>query len=161
MHLQRALLRPRSRLSNGVGRRSEGPQEPALTHAGPSAAVVAHEEVLVIDTYVAEPRGADKTFWLVGAALNGAMVLDTMSTFAVRRRCAGCVESTPYVGAFVNRGPLVTFTAGYAIDVGIMALAVKMKTSKKPQIQNIWWLLPVALTTGHLFAYRHSRGVAR
>jgi len=123
--------------------------------------IVTHEDVPVVDAFVGKARVADRKFWLVGAALNAAMLLDTKSTFDVRRRCARCVESNPYAAPFVNRGPVVAFTAGQVFDVGIMMLAVKMKASRKPQIQKIWWLVPVALTSGHLIAYQHNRGVAR
>src|SRR5260221_11706775 len=68
----------------------------------------------------AEPshtKVADKKFWLLGAALNTSMLLDTKSTVDVTRRCIRCVDTNPYPAPFVNRGPAVAFTAGEAFDL--------------------------------------------
>jgi hypothetical protein len=123
-----------------------------------------HEDVVVSGRY--EPlendrKVVDKKFWLVSTALNTTMLLDTWSTFDVMSRCPTCREANPYVAPFVKKGPAVTFTAGQAFDIGVMALAAKMKASKKPQIRNIWWVVPVALTTGHVIAFNHNRQLAR
>ena len=123
-----------------------------------------HEDVVVNDRYVPIERDkkvVDKKFLLVSAALNTTMLLDTWSTFDVIDRCPTCREANPYVAPFVKRGPKVTFTAGQAFDIGVMALSAKMKASSKPQIRNIWWLVPVALTTGHALAFHHNRQLAR
>src|SRR5262249_13876332 len=104
---------------------------------------------------------ADAKFWIVSAALNTTMLLDTWSTFDVMSRCPTCREANPYVAPFVKRGAAATFTAGQAFDIGVMALSAKMKASSKPQIRNIWWLVPVALTTGHVIAFQHNRQLAR
>jgi len=111
----------------------------------------------------AEPshsKVTDKKFWLLGAALNTSMLLDTKSTFDVTRRCLRCVETNPYAAPFVNRGPAVAFTAGEAFDLGVMAVAAKIRGSRSP-MRRIWWLVPAALTTGHLVAYRHNLQIER
>jgi hypothetical protein len=104
---------------------------------------------------------ADKTFWLVGAALNTAMLLDTKSTFDVARRCPECYEANPVVAPFVNQGPTVAFTAGEVFDIGVMAVSAKMKGSTKPWVRHIWWVAPVAIATGHAMAYRHNVNLVR
>ena len=40
---------------------------------------------------VSRGQGTDVRFWLLAAALNTAMMLDTKSTFDVKRRCVRCV----------------------------------------------------------------------
>jgi hypothetical protein len=136
------------------------PQPPGTETIPEVVTVSTHEDVFVKETLDAasdeKPKVADKKFWVVGAALTSAMLLDTWSTFDVISRCPGCREANPYVAPFVRRGPVVTVTAGLALDIGVMALSAKMKASKKPQIRNIWWLVPVALTAGHLISYHHN-----
>jgi hypothetical protein len=89
------------------------------------------------------------------------MLLDTKSTFDVMRRCASCYEANPYVAPFVDRGPALTVSAGVAFDVGVMAIAAHMKRSPHARLNRIWWVIPVALATGHVIAYRHNQGLAR
>jgi hypothetical protein len=103
----------------------------------------------------------DKKFWTVAIALNAAQVMDTKSTFDVFARCNKCYEANPYARPFVNRGPAVAFTAGQAFDIGLMYTAAKMKGSKHPVFRNIWWVIPVSMTIGHLAAYQHNIHVAR
>lgn len=106
-------------------------------------------------------RVTDTKFWLTAAALNVAMIADTKSTFDVIRRCDICYEKNPYAAPFVARGPVVTYAAGEAFDVGVMVVAAKMKGSENTFYRRTWWVVPIALTTGHLIAYRHNLGVAR
>jgi hypothetical protein len=106
-------------------------------------------------------RVTDTKFWLTAAALNVAMIADTKSTFDVIRRCDICYEKNPYAAPFVARGPVVTYAAGEAFDVGVMVVAAKMKGSENKLYRRTWWVVPIALTTGHLIAYRHNLGVAR
>jgi len=106
-------------------------------------------------------RVTDTKFWLTAAALNAAMIADTKSTFDVMRRCAICYEKNPYAAPFVARGPIVTYAAGEAFDVGVMVVAAKMKGSDNRVYRRTWWVVPIALTTGHVLAYRHNLGVAR
>lgn len=106
-------------------------------------------------------RVTDTKFWLTAAALNAAMIADTKSTFDVMRRCAICYENNPYAAPFVARGPIVTYAAGEAFDVGVMVVAAKMKGSDNKLYRRTWWIVPIALTTGHVLAYRHNIGVAR
>jgi hypothetical protein len=101
-------------------------------------------------------RAADKTFWLVAAGLNTTMLLDTKSTFDVMRRCASCEEANPFVRPFVQRGPTLTVAAGVAFDAEVMAIAAKMKRSERPWLRHTWWVVPVALMTGHTIAWRHN-----
>jgi hypothetical protein len=103
----------------------------------------------------------DKKFWTVAIALNASMAMDTKSTFDVLERCNNCYEANPYARPFVNRGPVVAFTAGQAFDIGLMYTAAKMKGSKHPVFRNVWWVIPVSITVGHLAAYQHNIRVAR
>jgi len=139
------------------------PQTPETQSGSDVATLRTHEDVLVSEKF--EPtetrKISDKKFWAVSAALNTSMLLDTWSTFDVMGRCPTCREANPYVAPFVKRGPGVTFAAGQAFDIGIMALTARMKASKKPQIRKIWWLVPVALTTGHVWAFQHNFRLAR
>ena len=43
----------------------------------------------------ASRRVADKKFWILGGALNSAMLLDTKSTFDVTKVCVDCYEANP------------------------------------------------------------------
>ena len=110
-----------------------------------------------------KPAGkvADTKFWLVGATLNTAMLLDTKSTFDVARRCADCYEANPIVAPFVYEGPTVTFVAGEAFDIGVMTVAAKMKASERSWVRHIWWVAPIAIAAGHAAAYRHNINLAR
>jgi len=106
-------------------------------------------------------RVTGATFWVTGAALNASMILDTKSTFDVLRRCDRCFEADPYAAPFIARGPVVAFTAGEAFDIGVMVVAAKMKGAKRPLYRRAWWVVPVALTAGHLLAARHNMNLAR
>ena len=106
-------------------------------------------------------RVTDTKFWLTAATLNAAMIADTKSTFDVMRRCEICYEKNPYAAPFVARGPIVTYAAGEAFDISVMVVAAKMKGSDNKVYRRTWWVVPIALTTGHVLAYRHNLGVAR
>jgi hypothetical protein len=103
----------------------------------------------------------DTKFWLTAAALNVAMIADTKSTFDVIRRCDICYEKNPYAAPFVARGPALTYAAGEALDVGVMVVAAKMKGSQNKFYRRTWWVIPIAMTTGHVIAYRHNLGVGK
>ena len=105
-----------------------------------------------------EPRRkvADKKFWLLGGALNSAMLLDTKSTFDVTKTCTDCYEANPFVRPFVRRGPVTTYVAGEIFDAGVMTIAAGMRGSDRPWMRRTWWVIPVALITGHAIAYRHN-----
>lgn len=98
----------------------------------------------------------DKKFVLVVSALNAAMIADTKSTFDVMQRCDQCYEANPYARPFINHGPVVSFTAGEAFDITVMAVAAKMKGSDRNAFRKTWWVIPIALTTGHLIALQHN-----
>ncbi len=117
--------------------------------------------VPIDEAHVHPSTVADKKFWLLGAALNVGMVLDTKSTFDVARRCASCYEANPVVAPFLPLGPAPVFAAGEMFDVGVMAVAAKMKGSSHEAVRRTWWVIPVVLTTGHLLAYRHNQALAR
>jgi len=106
-------------------------------------------------------RVTDKKFWLTAAALNAAMIVDTKTTFDVMKRCTACYEADPYARPFVERGPAVTYTAGEAFDITVMAIAAKMKGSDRPFFRKTWWVVPIALTAGHAMAARHNMRVGR
>ena len=55
----------------------------------------------------------DWKYWGLAAGLNGAMLVDTKSTFDVLRDCRqACREANPVVAPFVRRGPAVAYAAG-------------------------------------------------
>ncbi len=99
---------------------------------------------------------ADKKFVFVVGAMNAAMIADTKSTFDVKQRCTQCYEANPYARPFIDRGQAVAFTAGEAFDITVMAVAYKMKASDRPALKKTWWVIPIALTTGHLIAMQHN-----
>ncbi len=103
----------------------------------------------------------DRKFWIVAAALNTAMALDTKSTFDVVRRCEACREANPFVAPFVRRGPAVTFTAGEAFDAGVMTMAARMRRSDRAWVRRTWWVMPAALITGHAIAQRHNANLLK
>jgi len=104
----------------------------------------------------ARPRTTDKKFWVVAAALNTAMILDTKSTFDVGYGCPTCYERNPVVRPFLPLGPGPVFAMGVAFDAGVMTVAAKMKGSSKPALRRTWWIVPVALAAGHFVAWRHN-----
>lgn len=101
-------------------------------------------------------RVRDKRFWVLAGALNGAMLVDTHSTFTVLGRCADCRERNPLVAPFVNRGPALTYTAGELFDAGVMALSAKMRGSRSVWARRTWWVAPAALALTHGLAARHN-----
>ncbi len=103
----------------------------------------------------------DAKFWVVAAALNTAMVLDTQSTFAVSKRCPDCYEADPFVAGVVAKGAPATFIAGEAFDIALMTVAAKMKSSETGWVRHTWWVMPVAMTVGHAIAFRHNTNLAR
>ncbi len=103
----------------------------------------------------------DKKFVLVGVALSAAMIGDTKSTFYVMSRCKNCYEADPYAAPFINRGPAVAFTSGEALDITVMAVAAKMKASDRPGFRRTWWVIPIALTTGHIIAMQNNLKLVR
>lgn len=129
---------------------------PSVTLSAPSY----REDVTVTaEKPPSDRRAGGVGFWTVGGLLGTAMLLDTKSTFDVLNRCTRCYEGNPYVAPFVNRGPKVAFSAGLGFDVGVMAVAASMKRSER--FHRIWWVVPIALTAGHVWAYRHNLNVAR
>jgi len=104
-------------------------------------------------------RVTDAKFWLTAVSLNVAMAIDTKTTFDVAHRCPQCVEADPYAQPFVARGPVVAFTAGETFDIGVMVLAAKMKGSDHPLYRRTWWVIPLALTAGHVLAAEHNTHV--
>ncbi|MEO8481006.1 MAG: hypothetical protein ABI634_02280 [Acidobacteriota bacterium] len=125
----------------------------AQEHAG----IPAHDNPFRIES-PGEParKVLDKKFWVMAAALNTAMTLDTKSTFDVVRTCRGCREANPLVAPFVRRGPALTFTSGEFFDAGVMTLAAKMKSARRSWVRRTWWVAPAALVVGHSIAYRHN-----
>jgi hypothetical protein len=141
------------------------PAQERLTIAIPEvvASVVSGAVVPPVPVAV-EPAGqrvGDLKFWLVGAALNTAMIFDTRSTFDVKRRCARCVEADPFAAPFIERGPALAYSAGEAFDVGVLALAARMKGAQRASVRRLWWVVPAALTAGHILAYRSNLRVAQ
>ena len=108
------------------------------------------------DVPEAAPKVLDKKFWALTGALNAAMLMDTKSTFDVSKICANCEEANPFVAPFVRRGPALTYTAGVLFDAGVMTIAGRMKGSERKWMRRTWWVIPVALITGHTIAYRHN-----
>jgi hypothetical protein len=127
-------------------------QQPAAL--GPASAIMTDEAAPA-------KKVTDRKFWILGAALNTAMLLDTKSTFDVSKRCADCYEANPVVAPFVAQGQATTYIAGEAFDAGVMALAARMKASDRAWARRTWWVIPVALITGHTIAYRHNVNLAR
>jgi hypothetical protein len=113
------------------------------------------------DEHRPAPKVADKKFWLTAAALNAAMIVDTKTTFAVMQRCTRCYEADPYARPFIERGQGVAYTAGEAFDITVMVVAAKMKGSDRPGFRRTWWIVPIALTAGHVLAARHNAQLAR
>ena len=113
-------------------------------------------EAYLADRSEPQRRVADKKFWLLGGALNSAMLLDTKSTFDVTRSCADCYEANPFVKPFVKRGPVTTYIAGEFFDAGVMTVAARMRAADRRWMRRTWWVIPVALITGHAIAYRHN-----
>ena len=103
----------------------------------------------------------DRKLTVVAAGLYGAMLIDTKSTFESRAWCPRCVEGNPFVAPFVEAGPATTYSAGLAFDTGVIYLAAKMRNASNPAVRRIWFVLPVALTAGHVIAARHNYGLRR
>jgi hypothetical protein len=114
------------------------------------------ESVQASDIRRTPARVMDRKFWAVASALNTAMVFDTKSTFDVSKTCPNCGEANPLVRPFVRRGPVPTYIAGELFDAGVMTVAAKMKGSERTWARRTWWVMPIALVTGHTIAYRHN-----
>ena len=105
----------------------------------------------------ARGRVRDWKYWGLAAGLNGAMLIDTKSTFDVLRACPQtCREANPIVAPFVRRGPAVTYAAGMLVDAGVMTVAAKMRGSPRGWVRRTWWVAPAALIVGHSIAARHN-----
>lgn len=107
----------------------------------------------------ADARGKvrDWKYWGLAAGLNGAMLIDTKSTFDVLRACPQtCREANPVVAPFVRRGPAVTYAAGMLVDAGVMTVAARMRGSPRGWVRRTWWVAPAALIVGHSIAARHN-----
>jgi hypothetical protein len=87
------------------------------------------------------------------------MLLDTKSTFDVVGACQTCREANPVVAPFIRRGQAVTFASGEFFDVGVMAIAAKMRGADRSWVRRMWWVAPAALIAGHSIAYRHNVGL--
>jgi hypothetical protein len=99
----------------------------------------------------------DWKYWGLAAGLNGAMLVDTKSTFDVLRDCRqACREANPVVAPFVRRGPAVAYAAGVLFDAGAMTLAARMRASSRGWARRTWWVAPAALIVGHSIAARHN-----
>jgi len=108
------------------------------------------------DSAPAPRKVADKKFWLLGAGLNSAMLLDTKSTFDVSHACSHCYEANPFVAPFVRRGPVPTYIAGELFDAGVMTISARMRGSERRWMRRTWWVIPAALIAGHSIAYHHN-----
>jgi hypothetical protein len=104
----------------------------------------------------------DWKYWGLAAGLNGAMLVDTKSTFDVLRDCRqACREANPVVAPFVRRGPAVAYAAGMLFDAGTMTLAAKMRASPRVWVRRTWWVAPAALIVGHSIAARHNANLLK
>ena len=104
----------------------------------------------------------DWKYWGLAAGLNGAMLVDTKSTFDVLRDCRqACREANPVVAPFVRRGPAVAYAAGMLFDAGVMTVAAKMRASRRGWVRRTWWVAPAALTIGHSIAARHNANLLK
>lgn len=104
----------------------------------------------------------DWKYWSLAAGLNGAMLVDTKSTFDVLRDCRqACREANPVVAPFVRRGPAATYAAGLLFDAGVMTVAAKMRGSSRGWVRRTWWVAPAALIVGHSIAARHNANLLK
>jgi hypothetical protein len=104
----------------------------------------------------------DWKYWGLAAGLNGAMLVDTKSTFDVLRECGpACREANPVVAPFVRRGPALTYAAGMLFDAGVMTVAAKMRASPRGWVRRTWWVAPAALIVGHSIAARHNANLLK
>ena len=109
----------------------------------------------------ARSRVLDGKFWALAGVLGTSMLLDTRSTFYVVDRCLDCREANPLVAPLVRLGPTPTYAAGVLVDIGVMAVAAKMKGSERAWVRRTWWVAPVALVIGHSLATRHNYNLVR
>jgi hypothetical protein len=103
----------------------------------------------------------DATFVTVGAMLGAAMAWDVQSTYTVLARCNRCYEANPLARPFINQSEPVGYAAFAVADVGIMAVAAKMKGSKRPWLRRTWWVWPVATVASHAICARHNTQLGR
>ena len=111
-----------------------------------------------------DSRGSvrDWKYWGLAAGLNGAMLVDTKTTFDVLRDCRqACREANPVAAPFVRRGPAAAVAAGVLFDAGIMSLAAKMKGSSRVWVRRTWWVAPAGLIVGHSIAARHNANLLK
>jgi hypothetical protein len=133
--------------------------------SNPVPASVTSPSYLTYSTYLAyssaPDRGARRQMFdakstPLAIALYSMMILDTKSTFDSTAWCPRCVESNPYAAPFIRAGKPAAFAAGIAFDTGVMYVAHRMRHSWNPVMRKIWFVLPAALATGHVFAMHHN-----
>lgn len=94
---------------------------------------------------------ADNKFWAVNSALIGATIYDVESTYFTLDRCKTCYELNPVMRPFVEAGRPSLYAVQGLIDAGVIFASYKMK-KQDSKFRKVWWVMPVAVTAGHLVA---------
>lgn len=115
--------------------------------------------LFLIPTAVKAQDVADKKFWIINSVLIGATVYDIESTYLALDRCETCYELNPIMRPFVEAGKPQLYAVQGLIDAGVIYVSYKMK-KQDSKLKKMWWLLPVAVTAGHLVAGTNNMRMA-
>lgn len=90
----------------------------------------------------------DTKFVLVAGSLAGSTIFDMETTFAALKR-EGVHEGNPIMRPFVQRGRPAAYVVVSGLDAGIIYASYRIKKSANPNMQKLWWVMPVAATVSH------------
>lgn len=98
-------------------------------------------------------RTVDAKFMLVTGSLVVSTIFDIETTFAaIDNPDIPVYEGNPIMRPFINSGRPATYAFVGMVDAGIVYISYRMKKSADPDIQKLWWVIPMAATTGHTLA---------
>ncbi|MEK7154345.1 MAG: DUF5658 family protein [Patescibacteria group bacterium] len=107
-------------------------------------------------SFAQQKKVIDKKFWAVGAGLALATVYDYETTFSTLNN-RNYKEGNPIMKPFVDRGRPAVYAVNGAINAAAMLAAYKLKKNHP----KIWWVIPVCLAAGHVFAGTSNLRLAR
>src|SRR3989338_7172205 len=107
--------------------------------------------LFLIPTAVKAQNIADKKFLIINSVMVGTTVYDIESTYLVLDRCQTCYELNPIMRPFVEAGRPQLYAIQGLIDAGVIYTSYQMK-KLDGKFKKIWWILPVAVTAGHIVA---------
>lgn len=113
---------------------------------------------LVLFLFCSLTFAQDAKYWATATALQVSSIYDTETSFGAFSR--GAYEANPIMKPFyTNRVSAYSVTAG--VNVGVMFAAHKLRHSANPTARKLWWVIPIAATSLHIFAGVHNQRIRR